>query len=71
LTGWSTSTKDIFQRSLANAFAGLGGTIIMPAVDMLLFAGMDSDEAGNVYAQVNYANEGGVQFLKKKWTSRE
>jgi hypothetical protein len=33
LTGWSTSTKDIFQRSLANAFAGLGGTIILPAGD--------------------------------------
>jgi hypothetical protein len=64
LTGWSTSTKEIFQQNLSNAFAGLGGTIIMPAGDVFTFAGLDSDSAGNVYAQVNYANEGGVKVLK-------
>ena len=65
LTGWSTSTKDIFQKNLTNAFAGLGSTIIMPAGDVFMFGGIDSDEAGNVYTQVNYANEGGVTIVKK------
>jgi hypothetical protein len=63
LTGWGTSTKDIIGDKVRDAFKGLTTTVIMPAGDVFTFAGLDTDESGNVYTQVNFANDGGFKVV--------
>jgi len=64
LTGWGTSTKDVVAEKVKSAFNDLTTTVIMPAGDVFTFAGLDTDEAGNLYAQVNFANDGGFEVVK-------
>ncbi|KAI5808272.1 hypothetical protein DFH27DRAFT_650781 [Peziza echinospora] len=66
LIGWSKSEKDIIGDKVLEAFNGLTTTIIMPAGDVFTFAGLDSDDTGNVYTQVNFANDGGFEIVKGK-----
>ena len=66
LAGWGTSPKDIIGDEVQDAFKGLTTTIIMPAGDVFTFAGLDTDDTGNVYAQVNFANDGGYEVVKGK-----
>ncbi|KAL6705342.1 hypothetical protein ACN47E_007152 [Coniothyrium glycines] len=64
LTGWAMPTKDIIGDKVHDAFKGLTTTIIMPAGDVFTFAGLDSDKSGNVYTQINFANDGGFEVTK-------
>jgi hypothetical protein len=66
LTGWATPTKNIIGDEVREAFKALTTTIIMPAGDVFTFAGLDTDDKGNVYAQVNFANDGGYEVTKGK-----
>ena len=63
LLGWGSS-KDIIGDKVLEAFRGLTTTIIMPAGDVFTFAGLDTDDAGNVYTQINFANDGGIKIVK-------
>ncbi|KAK3370405.1 hypothetical protein B0H63DRAFT_564577 [Podospora didyma] len=64
VAGWGASAKDIIGDEVKDAFQGLTTTIIMPAGDVFTFSGLDTDEAGNVYAQANFANDGGFEVVK-------
>ncbi|KAJ5726253.1 uncharacterized protein N7483_007610 [Penicillium malachiteum] len=65
LTGWGDTTASTVQERLRGLFNGPGTTIIMPAGDVFSYAGLEVDDQGNLYAQINYANEGKVQVNKK------
>jgi hypothetical protein len=67
LTGWITSIKDVVAEKVKSAFGSLTTTVIMPAGDVFTFAGLDTDEAGNLYAQVNFANDGGFEVGQVKF----
>lgn len=48
---------DKYQLSLKDAgsqLAGISNKVIMPAEDALTFAGIDSDDHGNVYCTIDY-----------------
>ena len=57
-------TGEIMRNGLTAAFSDMGTRIIMPAGEVFTFAGLDTDDQGNLYAQVRYANavESGVSL---------
>ena len=65
---WGEPSGEIMRNGLATAFSDMGTRIIMPAGEVFTFAGLDTDEQGNLYAQVSYANaaESGVSVVKAK-----
>jgi hypothetical protein len=62
--GWQTYPSKKVRDSLKGITDGIGECIIMPAGDVFTFAGLDSDDAGAVYAQCNYANASGHEITK-------
>jgi hypothetical protein len=66
LTGCATPTKDIIGDEVREAFKALTTTTIMPGGDMFTFAGLGTEDSGNVYAQINFANNGGYEVTKGK-----
>jgi hypothetical protein len=65
IKGWSTRTARRVKDAIDGAFASLGTTIMMPAGEVFTFAGLDTDDRGNLNVQVDYANEVGVAVIKK------
>ncbi|KAF3931448.1 hypothetical protein ABW19_dt0203236 [Dactylella cylindrospora] len=65
IVGWKNNTSASIYNMLTNII-GLNTTVIMPAGEVFTFAGLDTDSQGNLYAQVNYSNEGGVTINKRK-----
>lgn len=57
IRGWGTDTAVTIEKGLKPAFGDLGTKAIIPADDVFMFAGINTDSEGNVYAQVSYANE--------------
>ncbi|KAF3173445.1 hypothetical protein TWF106_004024 [Orbilia oligospora] len=47
-----------------NNLVALSTTVMMPAG--VTFAGLDMDDNGSLYSQVNYSNEGGVEIIKRQ-----
>lgn len=41
----------------------------MLAGDVFNFAGLDTNDYGNVYVQINLANNGGIKVFKESWGS--
>jgi hypothetical protein len=64
MKGWKTNSSQKIRESLEGVTEGLGGCVIMPAGDVFSFAGLDTDEKGNVYAQCDYRNETGHEVTK-------
>ena len=64
IRGWGTSTLPTIENGLKVAFKDMGTKVIMPAGEVSMFAGLDSDSDGNIYAQVSYANDGGVKIVQ-------
>ncbi|CAG7561990.1 unnamed protein product [Fusarium equiseti] len=62
LKGWSVPTASVMRQSIKKLADGLAFCVVMPAGDVFSFAGLDIDESGQLYAQVDYSNEGGIQL---------
>jgi hypothetical protein len=64
MKGWQTYPSKKVRDSLMGVTDGIGECIIMPAGDVFTFTGLDSDDAGAVSAQCNYANASGHEITK-------
>ncbi|TGJ63802.1 hypothetical protein EYR41_011693 [Orbilia oligospora] len=65
IVGWEHKTLNTIHNKLNNLVA-LSTTVIMPTREVFTFAGLDTDVNGNLYSQVNYSNEGGVEIIKRQ-----
>ncbi|KAF4443035.1 hypothetical protein FACUT_1588 [Fusarium acutatum] len=61
LKGWSVPTADVIRQSMKKLADALAFCVVMLAGDLFTCTGLDLDEAGQPYAQVDCSNEGGIE----------
>lgn len=61
IKGIYIETRENLQNGLASAFQEIGTKVIMPAGNVFMFSGLDTDSFGNIYSRVSYSNDGGVK----------
>jgi len=61
---WYDYHDDELQAGIDNILGSLKGAVIMPAGNVLTFAGLDCDDQGHVYSHIDYMTLSDVKLIK-------